>query len=300
MAAEPETTSEYRAVQLLQRWDSGFYSCRKTQRAPLNRVFALRRHQLRDWRRARTVSWSSANSGEVRISARLKVRRASSDLPHAPEQRSGGDKTPSYILTSASGRGCKTPATGAARPASQGVSPASCATLRPPLLLLITGPPSRAPSVWRAEAERRWWNRSAGDGASGARQAHGRAARRRPPPNSCASRILAAERRAGCTLQQEPGPACVRGSAGRGTILIVAGRDKRDVKGQAGTSRFLRRGLLLVRVFKGTARRTRLSERACQEEVGSRTRTRTQFPHVRRFGEVFYLPHCHHLGISVN
>lgn len=46
------------------------------------------------------------------------------------EQRSG--KT-SYILTSASGRGCKTPATGAARPASQSIStasPASCPTLR--------------------------------------------------------------------------------------------------------------------------------------------------------------------------
>lgn len=30
------------------------------------------------------------------------------------------------------------------------------------------------------------------------------------------------------------------------------------MKGQAGTSRFLRRGLLLLRVFKGTARRARL------------------------------------------
>lgn len=46
----------------------------------------------------------------------------------------------------------------------------------------------------------------------------------------------------------------VRVSARRGTILIVASRDKKDVKGQAGTSRFLRRGLLLLRVFKGTVR----------------------------------------------
>ena len=87
---------------------------------------------------------------------------------------------------------------------------------------------------------------------------HGRAARRRPPRRSCASRILHRSRgpagAAGASPRAES-----RVSAKRGTISIVAGRDK-DVKGQAGTSRFVRRGLLLLllRVFKGTARKAQL------------------------------------------
>lgn len=212
--------------------------------------------------------WSSANSDEVRISAALKVRRASSDLPHAPEQRS---RKASYILTSASERGCKTPATGAARPASQSIrtaSPASCPSLCTPLLLLITGAPVR-----RAALRRSGERRLRGDGGIA------------PPVMEPQLRVrLTAALHGGGRRQTAAHHASSSGEAGRlhaptkartgvrvaakrGTILIVAGRDKRDVKGQAGTSRFLRRGLLLLRVFKGTARRAR--RRGCASASAS-------------------------------
>lgn len=201
--------------------------------------------------------WSSTNSDDVRISATLKVTRASPDLPHAPEQRS---RKTSYILTSASERGCKTPATGAARPASQSIStsPASCPTLCPPLLLLITGA-----LVRRAALRRSGERRQRGDGGIAppvmvpqlrvrlTAALHGGGRRQTAAHHAYSSR------EAGRLHAPTKAKTGVRVSAKRGTISIVAGRDKRDVKGQAGTSRFLRRGLLLLRAFKGTARRAR-------------------------------------------